>query len=90
MNLKIILLAPFLYCTICLSESVAQCAMCKVTSESNQYSTKNLVAGLNKGILYLMPVPYILVSMIAYLWYIAHKKHKFHNNKMRFKKIEKT
>ena len=51
--------------------SWAQCAMCRTTvvnNVSNGDST-SLAAGLNTGILYLFFTPYILLGVIAFLWY---------------------
>lgn len=56
------------------SISEAQCAMCKAAVESNVANDPNSVAkGINKGILYLMAVPYLLLAFIfrkqiAALW----------------------
>ena len=53
--------------------SEAQCAMCKAAVESSQGQTNSVAAGINKGILYLMAVPYVLLmfifrKQIASLW----------------------
>jgi hypothetical protein len=47
-------------------ESVeAQCAMCKQAAETSMKSDPNSMArSLNKGILYLMAVPYLLIAFI--------------------------
>lgn len=43
----------------------AQCAMCKQAAETSMKTDPNSVArGLNKGILYLMAVPYVLIGFI--------------------------
>ena len=64
----------------------AQCAMCKGTIESNQKEEvkKSLkkAKGLNTGILYLMILPYILGSVIAYMWYQNSKKEKVERAKI--------
>jgi len=50
--------------------SSAQCVMCKTQVESaRQESDDYDVSGLNKGILYMMTVPYILMGAIGYFWY---------------------
>jgi hypothetical protein len=41
----------------------AQCAMCKASTESAQKTTGNIGNGLNKGILFLMVIPYILLFL---------------------------
>ena len=58
----------------------AQCAMCKAAVESNVNNDPNSVAkGINKGILYLMAVPYLLLmfifrKQIASVWRKLRKK----------------
>ena len=42
----------------------AQCAMCKAAVESSQGQKNSVAAGINKGILYLMAVPYCLLLFI--------------------------
>ena len=55
----------------------AQCAMCRATVENNLNSgASSIGAGLNTGILYLMAFPYILLSVIAFIWYRNYKKSK--------------
>ena len=45
--------------------AVAQCAMCKAAAESDLQNNPNSVAqGLNKGILFLMFIPYLIVGII--------------------------
>ena len=44
--------------------SEAQCAMCKAAVESSQGQKNSVAAGINKGILYLMAVPYLLLMFI--------------------------
>jgi hypothetical protein len=49
------------------------CAMCKETGDgSTGFSNRSL----NLGILYLMVIPYIAFSLLAYFWYKASKKQK--------------
>jgi hypothetical protein len=54
----------------------AQCTMCKTQveaarTEKDSYDT----SGLNKGIVYLMTIPYLLIGTVGYLWYRnSHKK----------------
>ncbi|TGE23024.1 hypothetical protein [Hymenobacter metallicola] len=54
----------------------AQCTMCKTQveaarTEKDAYDT----SGLNKGIVYLMTIPYLLIGTVGYFWYRnSHKK----------------
>ena len=58
---------------------LAQCAMCRASVESNQNGDEklsNLGKGLNKGILYLMAIPYILVGTVGFLYYRSNRKQQ--------------
>ncbi|MCS6823162.1 MAG: hypothetical protein NZ529_02615 [Cytophagaceae bacterium] len=63
---------------IFMSDANAQCAMCKATSESGGFSP----AGLNKGILYLMSIPYIAFAVILYFWWKQSKKTREQQKKL--------
>jgi hypothetical protein len=49
-----------------------QCVMCKAVAEDSA-SDGGLGAGLNRGILYLMAVPYVLLSL---LFFVIYRKWK--------------
>jgi hypothetical protein len=64
---------------LCLAgvEAQAQCAMCRSSVESNHADHNRLSRfgnGLNKGILYLMAIPYILGGTVGFLWYRSNRK----------------
>ena len=63
-------------CLLLLSGQVsAQCAMCRANAESNMKSQTNSVGkGLNKGIIYLMTVPYLLGGAAIFIWYKNKKR----------------
>src|SRR5687767_14846040 len=74
-KLFILVFTLFLY-TSCAVSASAQCAMCRATVESNSKSKDNAIGkGLNKGILYLMTIPYIMVAVVGGLWYYNSKKN---------------
>ncbi|MFM8431648.1 MAG: hypothetical protein ACKOA1_02530 [Bacteroidota bacterium] len=53
----------------------AQCAMCRRNVETNKMSEKSKVGtGLNKGILYLMSVPYIIGAVGIFMWVKRRKE----------------
>lgn len=56
------------------SSAYAQCSMCRATAESNLHGKQHnhVGAGLNKGILYLMTIPYV-VGGIGFLIYMKNK-----------------
>jgi len=47
--------------------------MCRATVESNLDSEKTVGKGLNKGILYLMTIPYIVLAGVGYMVYKNRK-----------------
>ena len=48
----------------------AQCVMCKTQVVSAQAENDEYEVGsLNRGILYMMTVPYLLIGGIGYFWY---------------------
>ncbi len=51
----------------------AQCAMCKLSGESNLKHGGTETQGLNRGILYLFTLPYFLVGGLAFLWWRNRK-----------------
>lgn len=54
----------------------AQCAMCKTQVESARGDKDEYDAsGLNKGILMLMTVPYVLMGVVGFIWF-RHSKAK--------------
>ncbi len=57
-------------------ELEAQCPMCKMSAESNLKNGGTAGKGLNKGILYMLSLPYILVMSIGFLWWRNHRADK--------------
>lgn len=47
----------------------AQCAMCKQTATSATQDNKGIGEGLNAGIIYLMITPYLLVGLVALVFF---------------------
>lgn len=70
---KVVLI--FIFLIIGVSQGWAQCAMCRGSVESTMGNGRNNVGiGLNTGIMYLFVMPYLIVAVIAYLWYRNSKK----------------
>ena len=70
MRYKIIIAFFTLFVLLFLTNTVdAQCAMCKAAVESGNESN-----GLNKGILYLLLMPYILVMSMVFMWWRNKKR----------------
>ncbi len=73
-KLKIVLLSLLLLIANC-QLVIAQCAMCKGAVETNMSTGRNVIGnGINAGIAYLFAFPYLIVGVIAYLWYRNSKK----------------
>ncbi len=53
----------------------AQCPMCSMTGQTNLREGGTQAKGLNKGILYLLATPYILMGSLGYMWW-RNKKAK--------------
>ncbi len=54
----------------------SQCAMCKAVLETDLKSGGSLGKGINNGILYLILIPYILITNVGYFIYRHYKKNK--------------
>ena len=59
----------------------AQCVMCTATVESNNQMGGSVGSGLNAGIGYLMIFPYLLLSLLGFIWYRNNKKRKQQESK---------
>ncbi|HVD99386.1 MAG TPA: hypothetical protein VNB90_14350 [Cytophagaceae bacterium] len=76
---KYLILVVALITIVLFSNDVQACAMCKETgNQAGGFNAK----GLNFGILYLMAIPYIAFSILAYFWYKASKKQKSQDQKI--------
>jgi heme/copper-type cytochrome/quinol oxidase subunit 2 len=47
----------------------AQCPMCRMSAEANLKDGGSMAAGLNRGIIYLLIIPYVLIGTIGFLWW---------------------
>lgn len=52
----------------------AQCPMCRIGAETNLARGGSEGKGLNKGILFLLSLPYMLVGTVGFIWW--RKNHK--------------
>ncbi|WP_181305929.1 hypothetical protein [Rufibacter sp. XAAS-G3-1] len=53
----------------------AQCAMCTASVQSSSNESGDSIAnGLNKGILYLMAIPYVIAGCVGFFWYKYSRK----------------
>lgn len=54
----------------------AQCPMCRMAAESNLNEGGSAGQGLNKGILALLSMPYVIVGSIGFIWYKNRRKEE--------------
>jgi hypothetical protein len=54
----------------------AQCAMCNATASTSTEGKKESALALNSGILFLMSIPYVLLTGIVILWLRFRKQKK--------------
>lgn len=71
MKVKILLLMCLLCSTV---KSWTQCAMCRAVLESEE--GKSTAEGVNDGIVYLMSIPYLLLTGIGVLIYFKFFRKK--------------
>ena len=54
--------------------SFPQCSMCRRVAETGHSNDNSAARGLNKGILYLLAIPYVIGGVGAFVWYKNRKK----------------
>ena len=57
-----------------INSTAAQCPMCRVSAEQNLKMGGSAGKGLNKGILFMLACPYVIVSTMGFIWYKNRKK----------------
>lgn len=60
--------------------SYAQCAMCTLNAEQSVKDGNTHGKGLNKGILFLLAMPYLAVGAVGYLWYKKYRRKQVEVN----------
>lgn len=56
--------------------AVAQCAMCSLTAQNATENGNQQGKGLNKGIMFLLVIPYLATAGIGILWYTKFRAKK--------------
>lgn len=59
----------FILMLVLLIDVHTQCPMCKMAAESNLEHGGSAGAGLNKGILFMLSMPYLIVASLAFIWF---------------------
>lgn len=68
-NKNLVLFGCVLFICCCTFFVDAQCPMCRMSAESNLKDGGTMAAGLNKGIIYLLMIPYLLISVVGFIWW---------------------
>ena len=75
MNKRLIcILLVVVLISVCCIDMQAQCPMCRMSAESNLRDGGTEGAGLNKGILYMLSLPYLLVATLGFIWWKNRRK----------------
>ena len=64
----------FAGCSLTVTQTSAQCAMCSLNAENSVKHGNTHGNGLNNGILYLLAAPYIAVGVVGYIWYRKYRR----------------
>lgn len=57
----------------------AQCAMCQGQVESATDAGSSVALGINKGVLYIFMMPYLVMGTLGYFWWKGRKKTEAEN-----------
>jgi hypothetical protein len=69
-TLRLVLILAMTFCAGPIMNTLsAQCPMCRMSAESNLKAGGTAGKGLNRGILYLFAMPYLLVGTIGFVWW---------------------
>ncbi|WP_113654468.1 hypothetical protein [Pedobacter namyangjuensis] len=72
---RIIFLLLILVASFAVNPTVkAQCSMCTINAEQGTKNGNTQGKGLNNGIIYLLAIPYLLITGIGLLWYRNYRK----------------
>jgi len=74
LNILLVCLLVIVVLSLIPTDTWAQCPMCRMTAETNLKHGGSAGKGLNKGILYLLSLPYLIVGGIGYVWWKNRKK----------------
>ncbi len=74
MSTRIIAAIAVLAASLCMANAAsAQCAMCVTALEQNG---GEMAAGFNRGILFLLGMPYLVFTAIGASWYLKRKRNR--------------
>lgn len=58
------------------NRAAAQCAMCSLTAQNATENGNQQGKGLNRGIMFLLVIPYLATAGIGILWYTKFRAKK--------------
>ena len=88
LKIVVLLVLSFIALGILFPETMeAQCRMCAASAESNLRNGGTEGKGLNKGILYLLATPYLLVFSIAFLYWKNKRKAVLQQQELLIKEL---
>ena len=73
MRLYKIIVIILLFTVLFIAEGFTQCPMCRMTVESNFADGGTAGLGLNRGIMYLLAAPYLVVGTIGFLYWKSQR-----------------
>ncbi len=72
--MKKVLIIGFLGLACFASIAKAQCAMCTANAEQGVKNGNTQTIGQNKGVLYLLALPFMLAAGAGLVWYKGYRK----------------
>lgn len=71
---RVILAGIFILLIFITSDFQAQCVMCRAVAEDASTQGGMVGAGINKAIIYLMGIPYVLLAVLAFVFFMRRQK----------------
>ncbi len=70
----IVLVAVMVAAVLLPETALAQCPMCKASVESSMKEGSRVAIGINKGIMYLLVMPYLFYGTIFFIWWFKTRR----------------
>ncbi|HWB62422.1 MAG TPA: hypothetical protein VG603_02845 [Chitinophagales bacterium] len=62
-----------LFIAVAVLPAFSQCAMCAGQVETATNAGSSVALGVNKGVLYIFVMPYLIIGTLAYFWWKGKK-----------------
>lgn len=76
---RVIILLLLMVFVFASQELQAQCAMCTAVADEAMKQGSSQGAGINKAVLYMFLMPYLIVATIGFIWWRKQVKAKQEN-----------